>query len=87
MRDYVHEHFAKHAPDTGKAFCVRPAIVCADGTIYSVQASEGHYCNPKETGAARYASVEVWGPRRRDPEGWVSVRRVNRRIHRHGGTA
>ena len=83
--DYVHEHFAKHPG------WKRPAIVCRDGYMVSVQASEFHYCSPKATDAERYHSVEVWATARNDrpvtidPEGWVSVEKVNARIARHGG--
>lgn len=86
MRDYVHEHFFRYPNQE-----VRPAIQCADGFQYSVQASDLHYCYPRQTGALEYYSVEVWGRTpsgrhtRTNPEGWVSVERVNRRIHRHGG--
>ena len=82
MKNYVQEHFDNHREP------VRPAIVCADGAIYSVQASSFHYCSPKEDYCENYASVEVW---RRDkvtrvePEGWVPIDRINKRIHRHGG--
>lgn len=85
MRDYVHEHFAAH-PNV----YVRPAIKCKDGAIYSVQASEGHYCSPRETGLSEYSTVEVWRcdkTTRKEPEGWVPVRNVNRRIADHGGIA
>lgn len=80
MRDYVHEHFEKYKQEP-----VKPQIVCADGTAYSVQASVGHYCSPRENAADKYYTVEVWGPFTREPEGWVPVRNVNRRIHDRGG--
>ena len=88
MRDYVHEHFAKY-PDRH----VRPIIVCEDGMAYSVQASDTHYCSPREKGAERYGAVEVWAINKNGkyggggPEGWVDVTLVNRRIHKHGGPA
>jgi hypothetical protein len=87
MRNYVQEHFDRHPPkDPTEHYHVRPAIFCVDGTIYSVQASGGHHCSPKKTGAKEYFSVEVFsGTRRKDPEGWISVKNMNRRIHRHGG--
>ena len=34
-------------------------VICADGFRMSVQASETHYCSPRETGAERYTSVEI----------------------------
>lgn len=89
MRDYVHEHFARHPAEPGALHHVRPAIVCKDGTTYSVQASAYHYCSPRETGAERYTSVEVWRCTGRgipnEPEGWARVRLINRRIRDHGG--
>jgi len=93
MRDYVHEHFAKHPRDKDSWPRARPAIVCRDGYSYSVQASVFTYCSPREDNAPRYTAVEVWGIRRnglwhgREPEGWVPVETVNRRIRRHGGVA
>lgn len=80
MRDYVHEHFKRYADQR-----VKPVIVCKDGTEYSVQASSRHYCSPKEDFAPEYRSVEVMSDRRHEPEGWVPVAVINRRIHRHGG--
>ena len=96
MKDYVHEHFARHHGDM-----VRPRIVCADGFSLSVQASEEHYCTPRATGADRYDSVEIGFSGRPDGSlyranilrgggagvaGWVPVDRVNRWIAYHGGT-
>jgi hypothetical protein len=91
--DYVHEHFKKYPiPHTDKRFTevVRPAIVCKDGFVISVQASRSHYCTPKTNMTDRYIAVEVFSQKngkwtRRWPEGWVSVEKVNKRIHRHGG--
>ena len=82
VKNYVKEHFEKHPRADSEP---RPAIVCADGTRYSVQASRGHYCTPREDNAPEYSSVEVFGPFTVEPEGWVSVRLVNQRIKRHGG--
>ena len=82
MIDYVHEHFKKY-PDER----IRPHIVCKDGTVYSVQASSMHYCTPREDNEKFYSAVEVWLQTNRNtqPEGWVPVENVNRRIHRRGG--
>lgn len=38
---------------------IRPRIFCADGTSLSVQASEYHYCTPRENGLDDYCAVEV----------------------------
>jgi hypothetical protein len=88
--DYVHAHFAKYplpGPVKGWAYNVRPAIICKDGFVISVQASaSGHYCSPKnDTGP--YSTVEVLkgGKKLFKTESFVPVRNVNRRIHRHGG--
>ena len=34
-------------------------VDCADGFSMSVQASETHYCSPREDGAEKYTAVEV----------------------------
>lgn len=47
---------------------VLPGVTCADGFRLSVQASEYHYCTPRET-AKYYLSVEVGFPSER-PEPW-----------------
>ena len=47
---------------------VLPQVTCADGFRVSVQASEYHYCTPRET-TSRYSSVEVGFPSER-PEPW-----------------
>jgi len=47
---------------------VLPRIVCADGFALSVQASEYHYCTPRED-TRYYLSVEVGFPTER-PEPW-----------------
>ena len=76
-------------------------IICADGFEMSVQASETHYCSPRETGAVRYSAVEVGIPSRleellmpycEDPDmptdtvyGYVPVDVVTNVIVKHGG--
>lgn len=37
---------------------IRPPVTCKDGTVLSVQASEFHYCSPRDN-EGPYASVEV----------------------------
>ena len=94
MRDYVHEHFAKHPLDP-----VRPPIKMKNGNRLSVQASHLHYSAPKELGADRYTSVEVWnwntkrtpklfakhGGTEDNPAGYVPVCLVNQYISKNGG--
>jgi hypothetical protein len=87
--DYVHEHFKKYPiksyPDA--AYGTRPALHCKDGTIYSIQASDGHYCSPKTNLADRYYSVEVaaYFESRKCYRNFVDVETVNRWVHNHGG--
>jgi hypothetical protein len=100
MTDYVNEHLAKHKTGTKPRYVV-PKIRCADGTTLSVQASEGHYCSPREN-EGPWTAVEVWrvhsasgrachprsfGENTGDPYGWVPVSVVNAYIRRHGGVA
>lgn len=83
MRDYVGEHFAIH---TGKR---RPAIVCKDGYVLSVQAADGLYSSPQDN-VGPWTSFEITrlsDCRCTRIEGWVPRARVNARIHRHGGPA
>lgn len=79
----------------------RPKIVCADGFTMSVQASNGHYCEPRsDTGP--WEEVEVGFPSASDPlllpyiEGhnddatqsvfpFVPLHVVESVIHNHGG--
>ena len=37
-------------------------VICSDGFRMSVQASETHYCSPREDGAEKYTAVEVGYP-------------------------
>lgn len=89
--DYVNAHFAKHPSDF-----TRPAIICKDGTVLSIQASRGHYCSPKESNAVHYTTAELgifdgtWfrslGPKQEDGiYGWAPVEKLNAIIHRKGG--
>ena len=43
----------------------RESVICKDGFAMSVQASENHYCSPRESGCSvLYSSVEVGFPNR-----------------------
>lgn len=93
--DYVNEHLAKR---NGKRHA--SPLVCKDGTHFSIQASDGHYCSPKDR-VGPYTSVEVvklgkpiptlgaWGkPNERYQGGlwgFLSVVLVNEEIERRGG--
>ena len=45
----------------------RELVVCKDGFTMSVQASEYHYCSPREDNAEWYAAVEVGFPSEVEP--------------------
>ena len=46
-----------------------PRIECADGESLSVQASETHYCSPRQN-EAMWTEVEVGFPSKEPPETW-----------------
>lgn len=91
MIDYVNNHFKKHQGP------IRPSICMGDGTFLSVQASEFHYCNPRENDVEYYYEVEVFnwpenetffhdhGGDDDNPAGFVPVGIVNFYIEKHGG--
>lgn len=72
-------------------------VVCKDGTKLSVQASEGHYCQPRNN-QGPWHEVEVGYPTD-EPDGWeqysdgdsiygrVPVSVVQDFINQHGGEA
>ncbi len=78
-------------------------ITCADGFSLSVQASEMHYCRPRQDDVSEYDAVEVGFPSAVEPlllpyaerpetpthtvYGWVPVNVVNAIVNAHGGAA
>lgn len=72
------------------------SVICADGTRLSVQASETHYCTPRNN-YGPYTEVEVWCISNDDvvefeyskdePSGYVDIKAVVTFIDRHGGLA
>jgi hypothetical protein len=91
MKDYVNQHFKIHKGP------VRPSIRMNDGTYVSVQASEFHYCEPRENDVEKYYTVEVFnwpigdtyfhdhGGDEDNPAAFVPVGIVNFYIEKHGG--
>jgi len=89
---------AEHAKGVArKSRPVIPPITCADGFEISVQASEFHYCTPRDN-QGPWTDVECGYPNgpvpslepHRDGEdspvfGWVPVTLVEELIERHGG--
>jgi len=73
-----------------------PHVKCADGSTMSVQASEYHYCNPRDN-YGPYLHVEVWNcgivdawaefVGDEDPYAFVPIALVAAEIDRHGGFA
>ena len=68
-------------------------VKCADGTSLSVQASEYHYCSPRNN-EGPYTEVEVWcasapvtefGYSEDGPSAYVPIEDVVRFIDNHGG--
>ena len=85
-------------PDIERPF--RPRIRCKDGFEFSAQASEFHYCEPREN-YGPYASIELGFPShgdsliqkyaespkscRKTVYGWVPFNVVEELIAKHGG--
>ncbi len=91
---WLDEFFAKHKHSEVYGY-LRDRLVCKDGFSMSVQASDSHYCYPRETGLDHYNCVEVGDPD--TPEqtlmefenggvyGSVPAQVVNDIIEKHGG--
>lgn len=52
----------------GKSQGLRPPVKCADDFTVSVQASESHYCTPRQDGVVAYTEVEMAFPNMDIPE-------------------
>lgn len=80
---------------------IRPRMKLSDGFEVSVQASESHYCSPRDNGIDRYDEVELGFPNAEEslimnyaeePDrpldtvyGYVPVEIVDEMIEKHGG--
>lgn len=73
---------------------MRTPILCADGTIISVQASSTHYCSPKSDAAFSYSAVEIMIEYPNNPEHYncvekteyyCSAEKLMKLINEHGG--
>lgn len=56
-------------PVSARGWCM-PAIKCADGTTLSVQASNYHYCTPRDDNGP-WTAVEVGFPSVQPPDTWT----------------
>ena len=80
---------------------LRPHAICEDGFRVSIQASQYHYCTPREDGQIDYEEVELGYPSEKeemildfaeDPDdptstvyGYVPVEVVDKMLEKHGG--
>lgn len=67
--------------------CVRKSLVCKDGTTLSVQASEYHYCHPRNNDGP-WTAFETGTPLREEDysvSGHVTEAEVWAYINAHGG--
>ena len=60
----INEYLKKHYKFNDKLgmSSIAPKIICVDGFTVSVQASEYHYCSPRENNAFPYFEVEIGFP-------------------------
>ncbi|GAB2866284.1 hypothetical protein GCM10027044_29370 [Hymenobacter ruber] len=67
-------------PEAGeRTWFVNSPVKCKDGTTLSVQASEGHYCTPRENNPP-YSAVEVGFPTADPGADWLQ-----HKDNRHSG--
>lgn len=79
---------------------LRPKVVCNDGFSISIQASETHYCEPRQSKISNYKSVELGFPSAEEEliseyaedddltntvYGWVPVEIVDQLLKKHKG--
>lgn len=101
LNEYLKAQHAEYRKRHGAQYSPRAkAIKCADGLTLSVQASEGHYCSPRDDDGP-WDTVEIGYPSEQvneimvyaetpsDPTntvyGWVPVAVVEAVIEAHGG--
>ena len=94
--DRLQKHLANEILKTSTGWYYKPRsnlVKCADGTTLSVQASEYHYCTPRDN-QGPYTTVEVWcvssdvtefGYSEEYPSAYVPIEDVVRFIDNHGG--
>ena len=94
--DRLQKHLATEIIKTSTGLYYKPPtdlVKCADGTTLSVQASEDHYCTPRDN-QGPYTTVEVWCESsdvtefeysEEGPSAYVPIEDVVRFIENHGG--
>jgi hypothetical protein len=60
------QEFTKETFIVQHGMVFRPRIICNDGFSMSVQASSGHYCQPRKT-QEQYESMEIGFPSEDEP--------------------
>ena len=92
----IQEYMKKHQTRNRFMITQAPTVVLGDGVTMSVQASEYHYCSPKNNNGP-WESFEIGFPSEHLPEldefggcedvcGWVPEDVINSIIEAHGGT-
>lgn len=100
MKNVIQQYWLDTAQAHNWGFALTPKLRCKDGFEMSVQASEFHYCEPKELLAdGEYTKWEVGFPTEEDPDllpyrqndddvfPWVPTAVINAIIQKHGGVA
>ena len=94
--DRLQKHLATETVNTTTGLYYKQPVdlvKCVDGTTLSVQASEYHYCTPRDN-QGPYTTVEVWRISSdvtefeysvEDPSAYVPIEDVVRFIENHGG--
>jgi len=98
--EFLHKHLAMYGRGSCRVKELTPKMRLADGFTMSVQASDGHYCNPRND-IGPYRSVEIGYPSEAEqliieyaesPEyptdtvyGYVPVEIADAVIEKHGG--
>ena len=89
VKQFSEWHIARRGNTYSCADTVAPAIKCRDGSLLSVQASNAHYCTPRETMIGNdeyYTSYEVYDfDTMEEPMGWVPAEEVIDMIMERGG--
>jgi len=94
------EQFTKETFKEVAGYCRRPKMICNDGFEMSVQGSQGHYCEPRET-QDWYSEMEIGFPNKEEQlileyaeqkefptdtvYGYVPCEIIQKVIDKHGG--
>jgi hypothetical protein len=80
------EHMESNVIHQSPSWRVTNAIQLKDGSTLSIQASETHYCTPRETKPYHaYTHFEVWIDGEDEPRVYVSLKELGELIEAGGG--